>query len=632
MLKIDYIRKYVPRSIILILDIGIAIVSIIASFYFRFNFQVPENYKERLIFIIPLVASVRLFTYLVSKIYAGIIRYTSTKDALRIFWVNAIGSAILLVINFIHYKFTGLFLIPNSILAIDYFLVSTGLTVFRFAVKGLYFGSINWRKLFKNVLIYGGDEYGLNTKRAIEREPETGFKVVAFIDDDSKGNKLDRLDIFGIDQLEEKIKDLDIKYIVLAKKHRNPKEEQKIIDIALENNVKILRIPKVKDWIDGQLQFKQIKKINIEDLLEREPIKLDTTQISTTINGETVLVTGGAGSIGSEIVRQLTRFNPKKIIILDQAETPLYDIELEMKEKIGFENFDVVIGDISDKTRMKHLFETFKPTIVYHAAAYKHVPMMEKNPYEAVKTNVMGTRIMADLAVEFSVKKFVMISTDKAVRPTNIMGASKRIAEIYTQSLNKLTQTQFITTRFGNVLGSNGSVILRFRKQIEEGGPVTVTHPEITRYFMTIPEACQLVLEASAFGKGGEIFIFDMGDSVKIVDLAKKMIQLSGLKVDEDIKIQFTGLRPGEKLYEELLNDKENTIPTHHPKIMIAVVEQYEFSEVKNKIDKLISLLPGHDNFEIVRMMKIIVPEFKSKNSVYEKLDKELEGVEDQEE
>jgi FlaA1/EpsC-like NDP-sugar epimerase len=361
--------------------------------------------------------------------------------------------------------------------------------------------------------------------------------------------------------------------------------------------------------------------VQIEELLEREPIQLDKEDIRKQLSNKVVLVTGAAGSIGSEIVRQLIRFNPKKIILLDQAESPLYDMEMELHDKYE-QSYEIVMGDIRNKERMENVFRTFKPEIVFHSAAYKHVPMMENNPSESVLTNVFGTKIIADLSVAFKVEKFVTISTDKAVNPTNVMGASKRIAEIYTQSLNTKSTTKFITTRFGNVLGSSGSVIPRFRQQIENGGPVTITDASITRYFMTIPEACQLVLEAGAIGKGGEIFIFDMGESVKIVDLAKKMIKLSGLVLDRDIRIEYTGLRPGEKLYEELLADHENTLPTHHKQIMIAKVKEYDFEVVSSAIAELIELFEGQDNKAIVKKMKELVPEYISKNSIYESLDK----------
>ncbi|MBQ4230536.1 MAG: polysaccharide biosynthesis protein, partial [Salinivirgaceae bacterium] len=345
-------------------------------------------------------------------------------------------------------------------------------------------------------------------------------------------------------------------------------------------------------------------------------------KIQGQIKDKTMLVTGAAGSIGSEIVRQLIKFEPRNIVLFDQAETPMYDIEMELRDTCSASNITIVIGDITDHQRVEEVFAEFKPEIVYHAAAYKHVPMMENNPVEAVRNNVIGTRLIADMAVKYGVKRFVMVSTDKAVNPTNVMGASKRIAEIYTQSLNGKSTTLFITTRFGNVLGSNGSVIPRFKKQIEEGGPITVTHPQITRYFMTIPEACQLVLEAGASGKGGEIFIFDMGKSVKIVDLAKKMIKLSGLELGRDIQITYTGLRPGEKLYEELLANKENTIPTPHPQIMVAKVREYDHDEANTKIDGFLPLIAEQDNFKVVKLMKEIVPEFLSQNSIYEELDR----------
>jgi FlaA1/EpsC-like NDP-sugar epimerase len=362
--------------------------------------------------------------------------------------------------------------------------------------------------------------------------------------------------------------------------------------------------------------------VQIEDLLEREPIKLDEANINAQIKGKTILVTGAAGSIGSEISRQVAKFQPGKLILLDQAESPLYELEIECRENYSDVQSEVVIGDVRNFQRMENVFRTFRPNFVYHAAAYKHVPMMELNPSESILTNVLGTRNTADLAVKYGAEKFVMVSTDKAVNPTNVMGASKRIAEIYTQALNKVsTTTRFVTTRFGNVLGSNGSVIPRFKQQIESGGPVTITDPEITRYFMTIPEACRLVLEAGCMGKGGEIFIFDMGKSVKIIDLARKMIQLSGLEPGKDIEIAVTGLRPGEKLYEELLNNKENTLPTHHPKIMIARVAEYEFEKAAADISELVSLFNGQNNVEIVSKMKAMVPEYVSNNSVFEKLD-----------
>lgn len=374
--------------------------------------------------------------------------------------------------------------------------------------------------------------------------------------------------------------------------------------------------------MNGELTYRQIEHVKIEELLGRDPIKLNISEINKYLSGKTVMITGAAGSIGSELARQIAPFNPQKLIILDQAESPLYDLDNELKNRFGHNLCELVLGDIRNRNRMRYLFKEYRPDIVFHAAAYKHVPIMEGNPTEAIRTNVQGTKALVDLAGEFKVQKFIMVSTDKAVNPTNVMGASKRIAEIYAQSANQLYDTQFITTRFGNVLGSNGSVIPLFRKQIANGGPVTVTHKDITRFFMTIPEACQLVIEAGNMGKGGEIFIFDMGEPVKVLDLAKKMIALSGLELGKDIHIKITGLRPGEKLYEELLANEENTVNTHHPKIMIAKVREYDFEEVTQKIESLIQSQRNQNQAIMVKKMKEIVPEFVSNNSVFEKLDR----------
>jgi FlaA1/EpsC-like NDP-sugar epimerase len=411
--------------------------------------------------------------------------------------------------------------------------------------------------------------------------------------------------------------------VILSIQQISPGRRQEIIELCLANNARVLTVPPVQNWINGELSFRQIRKVRIEELLERDPIKLNEDNIRKQLKGKTILITGAAGSIGSELVRQIAKFEPGKLILLDNAESPLHDLQLELADTQRNLSFEVVIGDVRSKERLENVFKTFRPQLVYHAAAYKHVPMMENNPSESILTNVLGTKITADLSVQYNVERFVMISTDKAVNPTNVMGASKRIAEIYTQALsNENKQTKFITTRFGNVLGSVGSVIPRFRQQIENGGPVTITDPEITRYFMTIPEACRLVLEAGCMGNGGEILIFDMGKSVKIIDLAKKMIQLSGLTLGRDIEIVTTGLRPGEKLYEELLNDEENTLPTHHEKIMIAKVPVYDFKKISSELDQLVSLFNSQNNMEIVKKMKEIVPEYISNNSVFEKLDK----------
>ncbi len=494
---------------------------------------------------------------------------------------------------------------------------------FRLSTKIIYQELYNPTKEKTDVIIYGADQFGVVAKRTLDRDAESKHKVLAFLDVNPAniGKTLEGVTIYHSQHLESLLEKNDVEKLIIAKENIDTEEKQSIIEQSLQYNIKVLTVPDVNTWINGELSFNQIKEIKIEDLLERPPIVLDINKIKKKLLNKCVLVTGAAGSIGSEIVRQLIAFNPSKIVLFDQAESPLYDMELDLQEKFNFYNFEIVIGNIADKYRINKLFDVYNPSIVFHAAAYKHVPMMENNPTEALRTNILGTKTLADVSHKYEVEQFVMVSTDKAVNPTNVMGASKRIAEIYVQAFNQISNTNFITTRFGNVLGSNGSVILRFKKQIDKGGPVTVTHPEVTRYFMTIPEACQLVLEAGAISKGGEIFLFDMGKSVKIIDLAKKMIKLSGLSIGKDIQIKYTGLRPGEKLYEELLNDKENTIPTHHPKIMIANVRQYDFEKVKSHIEQLIFLQKEHNNLEIVRKMKEIVPEFKSQNSIYEELD-----------
>jgi FlaA1/EpsC-like NDP-sugar epimerase len=619
--------KHTPRWIVFLIDILICLFSITLSFYVRFEFSPSNEFKLLLKSIVPLVLFIRAIHFISFRTFAGLIRYTSTKDAERIFIVTSLGTFVLFIINFINYIANEQFLIPNSILLIDYFITIILLVGSRLTYKAIYYTIRNSELEGEKILIIGVEQFAAAVKRAIDKETLSGIKIVGFIDpyNRQEGNKIEDVEIYGTNKIEYLIQKYDVSKIILASKNIDPNRKNKIIEKCLALNIKVQTVPDASVWINGELNVKQIKNIRIEDLLERPPIVLDKKRIQEYIKGKVVLVTGAAGSIGSEMVRQISRFHPKKIILFDVAETPLYELELELKESLHFFDFETVIGSVANEYRLKKVFEVFKPQVVFHAAAYKHVPMMENNPTEAVFNNVLGTKLIADFSVKFGVEKFVMISTDKAVNPTNVMGASKRIAEIYTQTLNTTSPTKFITTRFGNVLGSNGSVIPRFRKQIENGGPVTITHPDIIRYFMTIPEACQLVLEAGAMGQGGEIFIFDMGKPVKILDLAKKMIKLSGLTYGKDIQINFTGLRPGEKLYEELLNNKENTIPTYHPKIMIAKVDEYSSDVVFPKINELISSLPSHNNFLIVGKMKEIVPEFISRNSVYENIDKQKE-------
>ncbi len=567
--------------------------------------------------------------------YTGIVRYTSAIDSIRILSTIIFSVFVLLVIKLVIQANEVERNVPTALIiffALFSFLI---LTVYRTIIKifFLYTKKVNGSR--KKTLIYGAGDLGIAVKRTLDHDVRSKNAIVGFLDDnEQKINKvIDGTKIYASQKFSHLINTLNIEEVIIASHNIPSDRKNEITDVALEKNVNILTLPPVKKIMNGDLNPNQIQKIRIEDLLERDPIKINDDHILSQTKGKRILVTGAAGSIGSEIASQLGKYEPQMIILCDQAESPLHNLQLDLQDEFPNQVYHTYIADVRSTKRMHLLFETFKPHYVYHAAAYKHVPMMENHPLEAVQTNVIGTKNLADLAVEFQVEKFVFVSTDKAVNPTNIMGATKRIAEIYVQSLNNHLEhasggnvhTKFITTRFGNVLGSNGSVIPRFRDQIQKGGPVTVTHPEITRYFMTIPEACRLVLEAGTMGQGGEIFVFDMGKSVKIVELAKKMIRLSGFKPNEDIEIKFTGLRPGEKLYEELLNDLENTLPTHHEKIMIAKVRENNYDIVCIKIDELQQRLTTQNKNEVVYQMKIIVPEFKSKNSIYEQLDKEIE-------
>ena len=621
-LNINQIRRITPRWVVFVIDICICLLSIVFAYYLRFNFSLPEKEFDRLPFAILLVVIIRSVSFIFARTYAGMVRHTGSRDIIRILLALIIGSSSFVIVNLLNFVFHAKFVIPISIIIIDFFITSFILTFSRLLVKLLYLEFNNPRRDCDNVLIYGTSESAILTKQTLERNTKVRSRIIAFVDHHGRvpGNKIDGVLVYHIGDLEELLSKKDVQTLIIAEHNLPSVRKQFIIDTCLNNNVEVKIIPDVSMWINGELSLSQLKKVKIEDLLERPEIVTNKDAIRKKILNKVVLVTGAAGSIGSEIVRQLTKFNPAQIIVLDIAESALYDLELELEEKLYFKKFEVVVGDVRDYKKMNQVFENFKPDYVYHAAAYKHVPLMEKNPAEAVVTNVLGTKMLADLSVKYSVKKFVMVSTDKAVNPTNVMGASKRIAEIYIQSYFK-SDTKFITTRFGNVLGSNGSVIPRFRRQIEAGGPVTVTHPEVTRFFMTIPEACSLVLEAGNMGDGGEIFIFEMGESVKILNLAKKMIKLSGLEPGKDIQLKYTGLRQGEKLYEELLTNNENTVPTYHSQILIAKVEEIDKECIKTSIDELIETAYKGDNFDIVKKMKKIVPEFISKNSVFEVLD-----------
>ncbi|MDH4460534.1 MAG: nucleoside-diphosphate sugar epimerase/dehydratase [Flectobacillus sp.] len=630
-----FIRKYsnqfVSRWLILCVDITITIFAFYLACLLRYNFNIVTINWSFLKYHVLFLLYVRAGCFFYFRSYTGIIRHTSIEDAILLFKVTTLSTLVASCISlFIRYigAANSIFYIPISILCIDYFICLFLLIASRFLVKSLYEFITSGFQAPTPVLIYGAGHSGLITKNVLLRDRIKEYEIVGFIDDNEKkiNKTIEGVRVYSLETALTKLLPIspDIEVIV-AIQSISKTGKRRISDRFLEEGIVVKTVPPVEKWVAGEFAVNQIHNIKIEDLLSRDPIQIDTKQINEELSGKTILVTGAAGSIGSEIVRQLLLFFPSKIILVDQAESALYDLEFEIKKKIP-ENtqVQVVIGDVTDRNRMWQIFKKNKPQFVFHAAAYKHVPLMENNPYEAVKVNVLGTKNIADLSAEMGVNKFIMVSTDKAVNPTNVMGATKRLAEMYTQSMNHIEgiRTKYIATRFGNVLGSNGSVIPLFKKQIENGGPVTVTHPEITRYFMTIPEACQLVLEAASMGKGGEVFVFDMGESVKIVDLAKKMIVLSGLTLNKDITIEFSGLRPGEKLYEELLNTDENTLPTHHPKIMIAQLTQPSFAMLEIALGEVERYLLEGTNKELISLIKELVPEFVSNNSVYEELDK----------
>lgn len=627
----------VPRWVIFTLDLccsGFALffaTLLLNSFTYTTIHSADFNRQLLVVLLVSATVFYRL------KMYAGIVRYTSALDSVRILSSVSLCIVLLFLLNTVLVALNRPPLLSNSLL-VAYGLINFLLLItYRSTVKLFFLYIKNMRISRRQTVIYGAGDVGIAAKRTLDHDHTSNKVVIGFIDDNAQkvGKIIDGVRIYHTQSFEQLIKQGKVDELIISSHNIPVEKKASIVDLCLEHNIKVLTMPPVHRLINGEVTPNQIQKMRIEDLLEREPIQIDNQSIRKQLSGKRILVTGAAGSIGSEIARQLGRYGAQMIILNDQAETPLHELQLELEDVQKNQVYHAFIGDIRDGDRMEALFRTFRPHYVYHAAAYKHVPMMENHPVEAVRTNIFGTQLLARLAVAHGVEKFVMISTDKAVNPTNVMGASKRIAEIYVQTyFNYLAQrdalfngaghyTRFITTRFGNVLGSNGSVIPRFKAQIEKGGPVTVTHPEITRYFMTIPEACQLVLEAGSMGKGGEIYVFDMGKSVKIVELARKMIKLSGLVPNKDINIQYSGLRPGEKLYEELLNDLENTLPTHHSKIMIAKVREYDFEVVEAKIDQLVSLTKNQNEREIVLKMKELVPEFKSNNSVFEELDKQ---------
>lgn len=625
----QFVQKmtFLPSWVILIFDMCCVVIAIILAIIIRSSFgtNLPQLTGTEIINSFFYILLIRVIIFFLFGTQKMVVRYTNSKNLLSIFFASILATLILYGSNIVVNKIFHLkHFVPMSIIFMELSITLVLLIFYRIQFKTYYLETINPSKFKKNIIIFGAGESGILTKRVFDRDQISKYNVLSFFDEDPNkiGMTLESLKVRPFTQLADYLDKYNISFLIISIQNLPAVKKNEITEIALQHNVKVLVVPPVMKWINGELSFKQIRKIKIEELLEREPIEMDKTLVSKDLTDKTIIITGAAGSIGSEIVRQIMEFDYKKLILIDNAETPSFFLTNQCNARRQMRNIDILLVDITDKVRMEEIMSKYKPDVIYHAAAYKHVPLMEENVNSSIKVNVEGTKNLADLAVKYGTRKFVMVSTDKAVNPTSVMGASKRIAEIYVQSLNfEQEQTKFITTRFGNVLGSNGSVIPVFREQIENGGPITVTHPEITRYFMTISEACQLVITAGAMGKGGEIFIFDMGESVKIYDLALKMIKLSGLTLGKDINIEFSGLRQGEKLYEELLANQENTKQTEHEKIMIADVRRYSYSEVSQKINTLIGL-KNNDAFDIVKEMKAIVPEYKSQNSRFDILNR----------
>ena len=618
--------KIVPRWVIFILDLGAGMIALFTALILKSNLLLTAIHWEGAFGLLVSSFLINILVFLSIKTYRGIVRFTGLQDALRVMATVALSSLLIIIQFYLNNSFKGNDPAFNTMMvmyAVFFFLFLLG---YRVLVKYGFNILRNLDKTKKNVVIYGAGQTGQATKRVLENE-NIGFSLISFIDDDKRkeNKRIDGIPVTSFTSFMETAASHVIHEVIIATFTLSPERKNELVDFCLNHDIHVLTIPRYNQWSNGAFLAKQMKKIRIEDLLEREPIQIENQQLLQDIKGKRILVTGAAGSIGSELVRLLNKLEPIILILCDQAETQLHNIELELNDQYSNVQCIPYLTDINNKVRMAALFEKFKPHVVYHAAAYKHVPMMEFNPEEAIKVNALGTQLLADLAIQYKVERFVMISTDKAVNPTNVMGASKRLAEMYVQALSTHPrETKFVTTRFGNVLGSNGSVVLRFREQIERGGPVTITHPHIVRYFMTIPEACQLVLEAGSMANGGEIFVFDMGAPVKISDLAKKMIRLYGYIPNIDIQLKYTGLRPGEKLYEELLVDGENSVKTYHEKIMIAKVRAINQKAIINQFKLLKNKIASPDSsssMQLVGLMKQLVPEFVSNNSEFEQLD-----------
>ena len=625
-LRISSLR-YLPRWMVFLIDICILFFSLAIAFYILNKITTLPKFLPIEWKYIIIIGTNIIFMY-AFKTFAGIIRHSTFIDIQKIFWSSFITVGCLLVLKYATFWLAKIKLFYTPLLLLYFVISFTALLVFRLAVKQAFYfvKHVKASTQKKRIMILGISDHSVAMAGAILDNDNLPYELVGFLTkrNDSKYAKILGLKILTQDKFINKTKEqLGLEGVLLLKERLTKEELDEWVNILLDKDLEILQAPVVEKFSNKKIEA-NIRNLQIEDLLDREPISIQNEEVMKRHFEKAVLVTGGAGSIGSEIVRQVAQFKPSLLVVLDQAETPLHEIQLEMEEKYPDINFRFILGDISNKHRLEPLFQKYNFSMVYHAAAYKHVPLIENNPHEAILVNVFGTKNLATLSSKYKINRFVMISTDKAVNPTNVMGASKRGAELLVQALQDVpgNTTKFITTRFGNVLGSNGSVIPHFKKQIEKGGPVTITHPDIVRYFMTIPEACELVLQAGTMGKGGEIFVFDMGEPVKIKDLAIKMIKLSGFEPEIDIKLKYTGLRPGEKLYEELLSDGTKNLPTPHEKIMVSMDPHMEFEEIESLANKITKAALRRDKIEVVKLLKKIVPEFISNNSIFEKLDK----------
>ena len=614
-------RKYsLPRWVVLLIDMSSVYFSFLIAYVLRYNFA-PDAFEASVVLKQGyIVLAIYTLFMLVFKSYSGMLRHTTLKDTYKIIYSNFFSVIVLFALTILSRRFewNTVFNIPGSILLIHSGAVTVFLFVFRIAIRMFYEFASYSKHPRRNALIYGSGDVGILVKRVIEGDPDGHFRLKGFIDDNRKlqGKEVDGFPVYSRQVLNKKFIDSEeIEVFIIAIKNIEPAKKKEVLEFMIDLGCEILDTPAFDTWINGQFDVNKLKKVELEDLLGREPIKLNLERIEAGLKGKTILVTGAAGSIGSEIAMQLIRFSPKLLLLVDQAETPSFYLNEKLKDKCPVCNYKIIIGDVTGSNHMENIFIEYRPEIVFHAAAYKHVPVMEHQPHEAFRVNVGGTKIITDLSIKYGIEKFVLVSTDKAVNPTNVMGATKKICELLVQSQSKRKniKTQFIITRFGNVLGSNGSVIPLFNKQIADGGPVTITHPDITRYFMTIPEACQLVLEAGFMGNGGQIFVFDMGVPIKIADVANNLIRLSGLEPGKDIKIKYTGLRPGEKLYEELFTENEDLLPTHNPKINIAKANNIDGEIIMSRIDRTLSTLYKLECKEVIIVMKELVPEYASK-------------------